>query len=226
MGTVVVMENKIKTYKLFLIILFLVFSISSFSQTDKLTLVRESDGIMVYKEKDAHNNINRIVARTVVEANYLKVFCLIKNFEHQKDWIYANHGAFCIDSLSPTEWIYYGISEIPWPFQDRDVVADVYLEIDKEHKELTIHSIAHPDLIPTSPEMVRIQMLDSKWKLKKLENGTQVELDLIVDVGGNVPVWLINMFSANGPFSTFKKMKIELRNSETIYHCGYEDFFE
>jgi len=197
-----------------------------FSQNNDLILVKKSDGIFVYKEKDAHENINRIVARTKVDANYLTVLCLIKDFDHQKEWIYANNGAGCIDSISPVEWIYYGISETPWPFQDRDVVAHVDLILDKMKKEVTVHSTAMPDLAPASPEMVRIQMLDSKWRLTKLVSGTQVELDLLVDVGGNVPVWLINMFAAKGPLNTFKNMKVELQHPENFNDCGYHDFFE
>lgn len=210
------------------IIAFLVFiNISNvFSQYDDLILVKDSDGIQVFKAKDAHENINRIVARTFVESDYMIVLCLIKDFENQKNWIYANHGAFCIDSISPTKWIYYGISETPWPILDRDAVADVNLEISFEDQSIVIHSVANPDLIPTSPDMVRIQMLDSKWRLKKLENGTKVELDLLVDVGGNVPTWLVNMFAAKGPFNTFKNMKIELQHPERIRKCGYQDFFE
>lgn len=210
----------------FAVALFAICTSSVFSQNDGLNLVKKSDGIFVYKQKDAHNNINRIIARTIVDVHYLKVFCLIKDFDYQKEWIYANEGAICIDSLSPNKWIYYGISKTPWPFQNRDVVADVYLEIDKNEKELIIHSVSNPDLIPMSNGLVRIQMLDSKWKLKEMNGKTQVELDLLVDVGGNVPVWLVNMFAAKGPFNTFKNMKKELQCPGNIKDCGYKDFFE
>ena len=196
------------------------------SQNENLILVKKSDNILVYKEKDAHENINRIVARTTVDAAYMKVLCLIKDFEHQKEWIYSNAGAHCIDSISPTNWIYYGVSETPWPFKDRDAVANVHLIINRGKQELIIHSTASSNPILTSPERVRIQMLDSKWKLRKLKKGTRIELDLLVDVGGNVPVWLINMFAANGPFNTFKNMIKELKRSNEIKDCGYSDFFE
>ncbi len=197
-----------------------------FAQENQLIPVKSSNGISVFKQKDAHENINRIVAQTQVDAHYLDVLCLIKDFEHQQDWIYANHGAVCIDSISPFEWIYYGISEVPWPMQDRDVVAKVQLEVDDENQMITIHSIAKPHLKPVSNEMVRIQMLDSKWRLKKLNHGTLVELDLLVDVGGNIPSWVVNMFSANGPYNTFKNMRLELKKPEQLKDCGYKDFFE
>jgi hypothetical protein len=219
------MENKQKNYFFFLFLYFFVFSIAM-GQEDSLRLVRESDGIFVYKQKDAHENINRIVANMEVDAHYLEALCLIKDFKHQKDWIFSNSNAFCIDSLSPHHWIYYGVTETPWPFQDRDVVADVYLEIDQKKQELVIHSVSNPHLIPVFDELVRIEMLDSKWRLKKLSNGTEITLDLLVDVGGNVPSWLINMFSANGPFNTFKNMKKKLENHQHSNDCGYQELFE
>lgn len=220
------MRIKFLRFSLSVIVTFVIYMPAVVSQNDSLKLVRKSDGIFVYKQKDAYSNINRIVAQTIIDAHYLKIFCLIKDFHYQKEWIYANNGAICIDSISPDNWIYYGISKMPWPFQNRDVVADVNLKVNRADKELIIQSVSKPGLIPESSEMVRIQLLNSKWKLKKLDDKTYVELDLLVDVGGNVPVWLINMFAAKGPFNTFKNMKKELQNPDDIKNCGYKDFFE
>lgn len=223
--TAVLMENKYIFNFLIVISLLTLFS-NLKAQDGVLKLVKESNGIRVFKEKNAHDNINRIVAQMTVDANYLQVLCLIKDFPHKKDWIYANHGAFCMDSISPYHWIFYGISEIPWPLLDRDVVADVHLELDHQNQTITIHSVAAADLVPASPDMVRIEMFDSKWRIQKKGKQSLVELDMLVDVGGNVPVWLVNMFASNGPMQTFKNMQKELKNKDLIQDCGYHDFFE
>jgi hypothetical protein len=34
------------------------------------------------------------------------------------------------------------------------------------------------------------------------------------------------MFSANGPYNTFKNMQEELKKPELLKDCGYKDFFE
>lgn len=195
------------------------------AQVDSLILVKDKEGIQIFKERDAHLNINRIVSRSVYSSNYMDILSLIRNFEHQKDWVYSNNGAVLIDSISPYEWIYYSISETPWPFQDRDIVARVTLKVDYEAQCLTIHSIAEPNLIPNSPEIIRIAMMDSKWRITKLsDESSRVELDMLIDVGGNVPQWLVNLFAAKGPFNTFSNMREELKKPEyQSRHCDYEE---
>ncbi|NPD46805.1 MULTISPECIES: START domain-containing protein [unclassified Lentimicrobium] len=190
-----------------------------------MKIVKQSDGISVYKVKNAHETLNRIIARTQVSSNYMDVLCLIKDFGHQKDWIYSNHDAFVLDSIGPYRWIYYGVSETPWPILDRDVVAEVELMIDETQKRITVHSVAKPDLIPPSDELVRIQMMDSKWKITKIgENSTVVVMDILIDVGGAVPHWLVNLFSSNGPMGTFKNLKKELKKpNRQDCDCGYKE---
>lgn len=197
-----------------------------FAQLENGKLIKDNDGISVYKIKNAHENLNRIIARMKVESNYLEVLCLVKDFEHQKDWIYANHKAFMLDSISPYCWIYYGVSETPWPLLDRDVVAEVELTIDTSQNAIIIHSTAKPDMIPASKDLVRIQMLDSKWTIIKVDqNHSIIELDLLVDVGGNIPRWVVNLFSSKGPTGTFKNLKKELEK-DIDRACAYNELLK
>jgi len=180
-----------------------------------LVLIKDKDGVTVYKEKNAHGNINRIVANTIIEQNYLKLLALICDAENHKNWVYANHGARIIDSISPFHWIYYSISEAPWPISNRDIVSSVELIVDNEHKILKVKSTGKPDLIPELPDMVRIPLLHSQWSLNKIDNNnTSVELNILVDTGGNIPNWVINLFSANGPYKTLLNMKDEIKKSK------------
>jgi len=195
---------------------------SAYAQNDELKLVKNSNGISVYKQKKAQDQLDRIVARTEVSSNYLDVICLIKDFEHHQDWIYSSYGAAIIDSIDDKHWIYYGISETPWPFLDREIVTQVNVEVLQKDHKVIIHSFAIPDHIPVSPDMVRIQTLDSKWIITKNgENSTLVELDMVMDAGGSVPRWLIKLFAASGPYNTFKNMKSELeKHKEINYKCS------
>lgn len=220
------MENKkCSRILVFFVLLQSVMSPRVFSQDENMKLVKQSNGISVYKIKDAHESLNRIVVRTQVSSNYMDVLCLIKDFGHQKDWVYSNHDAFVLDSISPFRWIYYGVSETPWPILDRDVVAEVELTIDEDKKQISVHSIAKPDIIPASDELVRIQMMDSEWEITKIdENNTIVEMDILIDVGGSVPHWLVNLFGSKGPMGTFENLKEELKKPyRQDCECGYKE---
>lgn len=220
------MADKLLQNRSLVPLLFLLLNINfCYSQKEELKLAKEGDGIQVYKEKKAQDRLDRIIAQTLIPSNYMDVMCLIKNYKNHHKWVYANYGAAIIDSIDTKHWIYYGMSETPWPFQDRDVVTEVELMVIPEENSVFIHSVANAALKPASPEMVRVVLLDSKWKLTKIsQDSTLVELDLIMDAGGGVPKWLIRLFSANGPFNTFKNMKEELKLPEN-YHCtcGYPE---
>lgn len=218
-------NKKYSRILVFFVLLQSVISPRVFSQDENMKLVKQGNGISVYKVKGAHETLNRIIARTQVTSNYMDVLCLIKDFGHQKDWVYANHDAFVLDSIGPYKWIYYGVSETPWPILDRDVVAEVELTINDALTQITVHSIAKPDIIPDSDELVRIQMMDSKWIITKIdENHTILELDILIDVGGTVPHWLVNLFSSKGPMGTFKNLKKELEKpNRKDCKCGYKE---
>lgn len=210
-----------------LLILFLNISIC-FSQEEELKLAKEGDGIQVFKQKKALNKLDRVVAYATINANYMDIVCLMKDFENQHNWVYANHEAMMLDSIDAEHWIYYGVAETPWPLQDRDVVTTVELIVNQEKHSVLIHSFATPDIIDLTEDKIRIQTLDTKWKITKIsQDSSFVELDMFMDVGGGVPKWLVRLFSANGPFNTLKNMKEELLKPENINcDCGYKELLD
>lgn len=210
-----------------LILLFLNLSIC-FSQEEELKLAKEGDGIQVFKEKKAKDKLDRVVAHAGIRANYMDILCLMKDFENQHNWIYANHESRMLDSIDAQHWIYYGVAETPWPFQHREVVTSVELIINQEEHSVLIHSFAIPDYIKAAEEKIRIQILDTKWKITKIsQDSSFVELDMFMDVGGGVPKWLVRLFSANGPFNTLKNMKVELLKPEkSNCYCGYQELLD
>jgi len=217
-------NKKIISRLLLLFVFFSIPNIHSFAQD--LILVKDKDGIIIYKEKDAHNNLNRIIASTVIPENSLKILSLICDAENHENWVYANHGAYILDSIDPYHWIYYSISKAPWPINNRDIVSSVELFIDNQTYTIRVESNGKPNLIPESPNMVRIPILHSKWVLQKIDDeNTRVKLDILVDPGGNIPNWVINLFSANGPYRTLINMKNEVKKSkyQKVNHKLYQD---
>ena len=77
---------------------------------------------------------------------------------------------------------------------------------------LTITTIGEPDRLPDNRSQVRIRTFSGTWKVKSL-NPDQIEIDYIlnVDPGGSVPPWLVNMFVSKGPYETFSKLAVKLK---------------
>ncbi len=196
-----------------------------FTQNSEPVLVKEFEDIKVYELENAHGNVNRIIARAKFNANYMDILCLLKDSDNHKNWIYANKGGFILDSISPYKWVYYSISETPVLLADRDFITDVELTVDQSKKSILVHSVGNPKYKPEVKDLVRIQMIDSRWTIVKIdETHSEAELNLLIDVGGSLPSWLVNMFIANGPFNSFKNMKEQLKLPKYRHcKCGYDN---
>ena len=58
-------------------------------------------------------------------------------------------------------------------------------------------------------------MLKSLWTLIPKGNGrVDVSYELIVDPGGWIPAWLVNMTMAVGPYNTILNMREELKKEK------------
>jgi hypothetical protein len=177
-----------KIYHIVALIFTLAFLSLVSAQEGEMILVKDSDYIKVYKIENAWGNLNRIIARSTFNSNYMNLFCLIKDHDNHKNWIYANKGGYILDSISPWQRVYYAVSETPVLLADRDFVTDVDLTVDLKSKSLLIHSVGNQKYKPDVPDLVRIQMIDSHWTLRKIDEiHTEAELNLLIDVGGSLP---------------------------------------
>ena len=101
----------------------------------------------------------------------------------------------------------------PWPVDNRDIVFNVKVTQDPSTKIVTHNAQSEPNYILDKEGHVRVKIFNSIWTLTPLKDGIVVcENQILVDPGGNIPVWLINMVAVDGPFETttnFRKMVME-----------------
>ena len=58
----------------------------------------------------------------------------------------------------------------------------------------------------------RIQRLEAKWILTpKAQGYTDISFYLLIDLGGSLPAWIVNMAVADGPFETVLNMRSEVQ---------------
>jgi len=136
------------------------------------------------------------------------IVSLINDRESYPNWVYRCGESTILKKISDTEMIHRQSVIAPWPVDNRDFVVDVKLHQDKKTKIITIHSKAIPDYIPPKNNHVRIKEFRALWILTPLSNGiVNVEYQLLVNPGGNVPAWLVNLAVIDGPYETTLNMK-------------------
>jgi hypothetical protein len=94
---------------------------------------------------------------------------------------------------------------------------------DKRSKVVTVNAPCVTDLVPVKENIVRITQSTGRWTITPVGRGQiQVEYVLIVDPGGSIPAWVVNMFAARGPMESFKKLKKQLE--KPVYQHVHYDF--
>lgn len=78
-----------------------------------------------------------------------------------------------------------------------------------------------PNYIPPLKDIVRIKRLEAQWKFVPKPGGiVEINFTLLIDLGGDLPAWLVNLAVADGPFETVYNMRKEVmkpKYQNTVY---------
>lgn len=167
--------------------------------------VRDNDGIKAFVMKLPEVAMKKIKVETVTESSLSSLVSLMIDAPRNKDWVYANEFACVREKSDPFNWVYYGQSDAPWPVSDRDVVSRVHMSQNPITKEIMVVSVGEPEYECEHEDFVRIPMLHAVWRFKPLGEGrVQVSFELQLDLGGNMPAWVINLAATKGPYNSLK----------------------
>jgi hypothetical protein len=192
---------KLKFTLLFLPLIITI-SISS-NDSGSWNLRQNENGIAVYTRYTAGTNIKEIWVIDTVKSSMSAVVALLTDTKHYTSWVYKCVKCSTLKSISSTEEYDYELTDVPWPFHDRDVISDSKISQDSLTKIVTVNSTGIPDYIPDVKGVVRIRQFHSVYKITELTAG-KIRIDYILygDPGGNIPAWLINASIVIGPYNT------------------------
>jgi hypothetical protein len=185
------------------------------------TLKLRKNGIEVFTKSLPGTNIKAVKSVYKVKSSLSSLVGLLLDVPSYTKWIYKCTDAKLIKTESPTEIIYYQLTNVPWPASDRDLVARLTIRQDKENGIVTAIIDCQPDLIAEKPGKVRLKKFDSKYIFSPKADGMlEVTSELFLDPGGNIPAWMINRAATMGPYNTALKM-INMLNSEKYNNASF-----
>jgi len=166
-------------------------------------LRKNENGIAVYTRYTTNSNIKEIWVIDTVKSSMSAVVALLLDTKNYPRWVYKCKECKTLKSISDREEYDYELTNIPWPFHDREVITDSKISQDSLTKIVTVNSIAAPDFMPDTGAAVRIRQFHSVYKLTKLTKGKiKVDYTLWGNPGGNIPTWLINASIVIGPYNS------------------------
>jgi len=199
--------------KLLLTLTCLIFFAGTTYAQDDWKLKTEDGGIKVYTRAVANSNFKAVKVNCQVAATASQFVAVIMDIKNSVNWAYHTKSATVLKQVSPSELYYYSEVQVPWPVHNRDFICHIMVKQNPQTKVITVDAPCLGDYIPEKDAIVRVKQSVGKWVITPVSKDTlNIEYTLALDPGGDVPAWLINLFAAEGPMQTFKKLKIQLQN--------------
>ncbi|MGZ4054989.1 MAG: START domain-containing protein [Bacteroidia bacterium] len=189
--------------------LLLLFSFKSYQEeNDTWQLKKSESGISIYTRDAKNSNFKELKSVTYFKTSLSSIIALIDDFESYPQWVYRCGVSKTIKKNSDKDFIHYQSVTAPWPVDNRDFVVHVKISQDPDTKVVNQTVTCIPDYIPKVPGHVRITEFDARWTLTPLKDGTvKTEYQLLVNPGGAIPAWIVNLAVVDGPFETALNMQ-------------------
>jgi hypothetical protein len=175
----------------------------SFAQAGEWKLAKDQNGIKVYTRHIDGYAIDELRTELTVKAPMNALVAVITDADNYSDWIFACTQSRILKKVSETEQFQYQVNDRPYPFSDRDVCIHFKIWQDPTTKKVHTTSLAVPDYMVKSKDLVRIPVFIGGYELTPLPGGViKIMYTLKLDPGGSIPDWMSNMFIVKGPYES------------------------
>jgi hypothetical protein len=170
------------------------------------TLKLDKDSVKIWTCPSKNTKFKAVKSRFLMKGTLSQLAALVFDLPGHTKWEYKTRSASLLKKINDHHVIYY--TEVDAPVvHNRDFVIDMTLRQDPGNKDLTIDLVSMPEYIPHKEGIVRVPFSQAKWTVKKIgDEHLQIDYYLEIDLGGSVPGWIVNMFSHQGPYETYKGM--------------------
>jgi len=192
--------------KLLFLFSFFAITLLSLAQEDWV-IAKDRNGIKVYTRTPQGSKIKAFKAETMINASIPELLAALNNIAARKEWMYAIKKAVQVgETHSTAERYVYAELSIPWPFSNRDLV--IHEKIIHKDKAVDVIMKLHTGLVAKKKGLVRMPVAQGGWFFSEVGNGyTRVRYEFFGDPGGKIPVWIINLFIVDGPYTTLLNLK-------------------
>lgn len=197
----------------------LISSISVCSQ-NSWELIRSESGINIYFKSYENSDFIELKTTTIFDTDIETFLCILSDIENFPNWSYGTIKSELIQSTEK-EFIYYIVSDMPWPICDRESVIKLKIFSITDETISTL-AVCVKGFREENPEYIRIYDLTGIWTLKKI-NDSQIEAtyNIKLNPGAGIPDWIIKFGADTAPFKSFMNLKKEILKEEYV-NCYFD----
>ncbi len=185
---------------------------------DGWTLAKDKKGIKVYHRKIDITPIKVFKGVAELETELTPLVAFLMDVHKFPSWIVMCDSAEVlkstgeyVDEIDQLVYCVYTVNRPPWPVKPRDNVIYAVATQDTETLTLRVKGLALPEYIPHKKGFIRCPLLMMEWKFMPLDNGNlEFTFETVVDVGGWIPDWVINVYSVYIPYMTIQNIRKQM----------------
>ena len=198
------MINKKNTYKL-LALCFLC-NIFIISAQENWKLKKQADGIEIYTS-EGNSKYNSFKGHIVLDNSIHSFVAFLKDIDEYVNWGYKTKEVSLLKKTGDTLQIYHVITQVPFPYKNRDGIYQNKFRWIPESKTLFVDIETLDEYIPKDDNFIRVKG-NGFWKVVVLSSGKlDITFQMQIEPGGNIPAWLVNMFIDNTPYHTLVNLR-------------------
>ena len=179
---------------------------------DNWTLRKDKNGIKVFSRPTKNFKFDELKVECEIDGRISQIAALLMDVNMQYKWAYKTIKSQLLKQVSAADVFFYTEIEIPWPYQNRDMVVYQVTRQNPVTKVLTVEAKNTDNYLPAKEDIVRLKYSSAIWTITPISNKKlKIDYRLQLDVGENVPAWLANLFSVSGPYESFSNLKERIK---------------
>lgn len=170
--------------------------------------------IRVYLRDRGDRQYHDVYAVTRLPGSVQQIEAVLADIPAMPEWAPRVVHAHVLKRQDSQAWIYIEY-RLPYPFKARDAV--VLSKRSRDDDVISIHSQAVPGWVRNKPDHVRLDNLQSTWRLSPLADGqVKVELWGVAEPGGLVPAMVYNYNLADDAIQTLRQLRRMAQRSKYL----------
>ena len=127
----------------------------------------------------------------VIDCTVEDATSIITNARSTEHWMKNVKESFDIKRVNSHEWYTYTLFNIPWPFENRDLVSSNIIKTNIEKDSANINIISREDYIPSKSGIKRLTDYTANWGIVRItEEKVKVTFTAITNTPPMFPRWI------------------------------------
>ena len=170
------------------------------------------DGIALFRREVPGSDVIALRGEGVVNAPILRVASVLVDTTRSTEWIDRLAEVRVVRKISADEEVHWTHIETPAVIKDRDFVFDIKLELDPEHKKVSLNYHSVFDSSAPKTDFVRGEFKFGTFTLTSIDGGkkTRVLTEVLADPRGSVAKWIVNMVQKKWAYNTIMSLRAQV----------------